>query len=220
MLIAGSVDLELALAELARVRPVFHSEADFQLALGWHIQRRDPLTRVRLETRPRPGVHLDLAFARPDLDRSTAVELKYLTRAWSGEVDGERYELKDHGAQDIRGYDVVKDIHRVERFITGRTGADGAVVVLSNDASYWRPGAGDKDTNAAAFRLGEGTVLFGTRAWEPRTGAGTRKGREEALDLLGRYETRWADYSVVPGAANRSTFRQLVIEIAGSQHRS
>ncbi|HEY3736583.1 MAG TPA: hypothetical protein VGL26_04000 [Jatrophihabitans sp.] len=50
-----------------------------------------------------------------------------MTRAWSGVVDGERYELKDHGAQDIRAYHVVKDIVRVEKFIAGRDGADGAV---------------------------------------------------------------------------------------------
>jgi hypothetical protein len=98
LLIAGSVDLGATLAELARLRPVFHSEADFQLALAWQVQRRDARMLVRLETRPLPGVHLDLALARPDLGRYTAVELKYLTRAWSGEVAGERYELKNHGA--------------------------------------------------------------------------------------------------------------------------
>jgi hypothetical protein len=141
------------------------------------------------------------------------MELKYLTRAWSGEVEGERYELKNHGAQDVRAYDVVKDVHRVERFIAGRYGVDGAVLVLSNDGSYWRPGGGDRDTNAAAFRLGEGTVLHGRRARGPRTGAGTRKGREDALDLLGRYTMTWVDYSALPGGMPGSKFRLLVIEV-------
>jgi len=77
--------------------------------------------RVRLETRPAPGVHLDLDFARPDLGRATAVELKYLTRAWTGVVDGERFELKNHGALNICAYDVVKDVVRVEKFVAWPT---------------------------------------------------------------------------------------------------
>lgn len=191
---------------------MFHSEADFQFAVAWHVQQRDPAIRVRLETRPAPNVRLDLDFVKPDLGRSTAMEVKYLTRAWSGEIDGEYYELKN-GAQDIGAYDVVKDIHRVERFIAGRPGAGGAVLVLTNDGNYWRPGAGDRDTNAAAFRLGEGTVLHGRRAWGPRTGAGTRKGREDALDLLGSYEMRWVNYSTLPGGSAGSVLRLLVIEV-------
>lgn len=213
MLIAGSLDLARVLAELAGLRPVFHSEADFQLALAWHVQQLDSAMKVRLETRPAQGVRLDLDFARPDLGRATAVELKYLTRAWAGEIGGERYELKNQGAQDIRAYDVIKDIHRVERFVAGRSGSDGAVIVVTNDASYWRPGASEKDTNAAAFRLGEGAILHGTRAWGPRTGTGTRRGREQDLQLYGRYEMRWTDYSALPGRALGSRFRQLVVPV-------
>jgi hypothetical protein len=213
VLLAGSVDLEAALGELATLRPVFHSEADFQLALAWLVQQRDAAMLVRLETRPAPGVHLDVAFARPDLARTTAVELKYLTRAWTGEVDGERYELKDHGAQDIRAYDVVKDVVRVEKFIAAQPGADGAVIVLANDPSYWRLAKVGDASNAAAFRVSEGVTLTGARAWGPNTGAGTMKGRIGALEVAGRYELRWADYSCLPGGARGAELRRLVIEI-------
>lgn len=197
---------------MAEARPIFHSEADFQLALAWHVQRSDPAMRVRLETRPAQGVHLDLAFARRDLGRSTAVELKYLTRGWGGVFDGERYELKDHGAQDIRAYDVVKDIERVERFVSGIDGADGFVVVLTNDPGYWRAPKAADTANAAAFRLGEGVVLSGRRGWGPNTG-GTSKGREKVLELAGSYELHWADYATLPGGGRGSMFRQLVIPV-------
>lgn len=176
VLIAGAVDLDEVLVQLAATRPVFHSEADSQLAFAWLVQQYDAKMRVRLETRPAPGVHLDLDFARPDLDRATAIELKYLTRLWTGTVGGERFELKNQGAQDIRAYDIVKDIVRVEKFVASQPGCDGAVITLTNDASYWKPGAGLKTTNAAAFRLGHGTILSGVRDWGPNTGAGTRKG--------------------------------------------
>ena len=163
-----------------------------------------------------PGVHLDLSFTRPDLGRATAVELKYLTRAWTGVVDGEQYELKDHEAQDIRAYDAVKDIARVEKFTADRDGADGAVIVLANDPSYWRPVKAYDTSNAAAFRISEGVVLSGRRAWGANTGAGTMKGRVEPLELTGAHELRWKDYSRLPGGARGSELRRLTVEIGTS----
>ena len=216
MKIAGGVDLDAILGRLAELRPIFHSEADFQFALAWQVKVHAPHVQVRLETRPVPRLHLDLAFEDLRTGRSTGVEVKYLTRGWAGTVGAERFELKNHGAQDIRAYDVVKDIKRVEGFITGRSGADGAVIVLTNDSSYWRSPKVNDASNAAAFRLFEGGALTGARAWGPRTGAGTLKGREAALDLRGRYELHWSPYSKLPGPASVSEFRLLVIPVISS----
>lgn len=33
-------------------RPVFHSEADFQYAFAWELQRTSPSVQIRLETLP------------------------------------------------------------------------------------------------------------------------------------------------------------------------
>jgi hypothetical protein len=212
--IASSVQIENVLHALAAARPVFHSEADFQLAFAWQVQLMDPAMRVRLETRPAPGLHLDLAFGRPDLGRSSAVELKYLTRKWIGEVYGERYELKDHGAQDNRSYDVVKDICRVEQFVVSGIVTDGTVIVLTNDGAYWRPPKVNDVADAAAFRTGEGVVLNGRRHWvKDRTGSGSE--RESPLELRGRYVLHWADYSTLPSGGVAGTMRQLVVPISG-----
>ena len=70
--------IEKTMDELARVRPVFHSEADFQHAFAWQLHSIYPDARIRLETRPRPGVRLDV-LALID-DQRVAVELKYLLR--------------------------------------------------------------------------------------------------------------------------------------------
>jgi hypothetical protein len=122
MQIAGTVDLYGVLRRLSELRPVFHSEADFQLALAWQVQLADPALRVRMETRPAVGMHLDLAVEHPDTGQTTAVELKYLTRLWVGTTDGDQFDLKNQGAQDIRAYDVVKDITRVESFVASSPG--------------------------------------------------------------------------------------------------
>jgi hypothetical protein len=158
-------DITSWLETLRRSRPVFHSEADFQHALAWVIHRSDPSLRIRLETRPQPGMRLDLLVSRPDVSEHLALELKYLTAAWAGEVDGEHFQLLSQGAQDIGAYDVVKDIQRVEQLVTGQPGWAGAVLALTNDPGYWSRPRHGRVTNAQAFRIYEDEVISGTRAW-------------------------------------------------------
>lgn len=169
-LIAGTIGVGELLRRLAVRRPVYHSEADFQHAFAWEAHQTDPALRVRLETHPEPNVRLDLLLSRTDLERHTAVELKYLTAGWVGDVDGEHFALKNHGAQDVRAYDVVKDIGRLERFVAARQGWNGVFVAITNDPSFWRPVAHGRATNADAFRIYDGVTLTGRRAWGPRTG--------------------------------------------------
>jgi hypothetical protein len=212
IVMAGSVSLDELMTRLGRNRPVFHSEADFQHAFAWEAHQLDPSLQVRLETHPEPTVRLDLLLARPESGAYTVVELKYLTGLWSGIVDGEHFALKNHGAQDVRAYDVVKDIARVERFVAGKRGWNGVFVALSNDRSYWRPVTHGRPTNADAFRIYEGSVLTGTRAWGPLTGAGTMKNRGDPIELLGTHRLAWRDYSRLD-ATSSGTFRSLIVEV-------
>lgn len=209
--VEGWGDITGWLIALRGSRPVFHSEADFQHALAWAIHLSDPSIRIRLETRPEPGMRLDLLVSRPDLGEHLALELKYLTAAWAGAVNDERFELRSQAAQDIRAYDVLKDIQRVERFVHGRPGWAGAVLVLTNDPGYWSRPAHGRATNAQAFRIYEDQVISGRRAWGPGTSAGTRKDREADLELRGEYRCRWAEYAALPGHMGR--FRVLAITV-------
>ncbi len=212
-LLAGSLLVTQVLQHLATRRPVFHSEADLQQAFAWQLHLLDPSLHVRLETRPAPGMRLDLLVSDAGRSRHTAIEFKYLTKRWAGEVEGERYELKDQGAQDISGYDTVKDIWRVEKFTREKSEWNGAVVCLSNDPYYWSPPRDARPTNAADFRLHDGVQLSGVRAWGPLTGKGTRSGREADLALDGSYALHWQEYSALP--ASNGVFRVLVIPVAG-----
>jgi hypothetical protein len=205
-------NVESWIAVLRRSRPVFHSEADFQHALAWTAHLSDASLRIRLETRSAPGTRLDLLISRPDLGEHMALELKYLTAAWTGEVEQERFALLNQGAQDIRAYDVVKDMQRVERLVDGRRGWNGAVLVLTNDSSYWSQPKHGRATNAEAFRIYEHQRITGRRAWGPNTGAGTMKRREAPIELRGDYACRWSEYSTLPGSRGR--FRLLTFLIA------
>lgn len=214
-LIAGTVDVAGLLSRLAVRRPVFHSEADFQHAFAWEAHQTDPQLEVRLETHPEPHVRLDLLLSRPDTGRHTAVELKYLTGRWAGDIGGEHFALKNHGAQDVRGYDVVKDIGRLERFVAAKQGWNGVFVAITNDPSYWRPVRHGRITNAEAFRLHEGVRLTGTRAWGARTGKGTMKNRDAAIELAGSYRLEWRDYARIDDSS-RGLFRRLLLEVRPS----
>lgn len=199
------------MGQLAATRPVFHSEADFQHALAWLIHSVRPDSQIRLETRPERGIRLDL-LATVGSER-IAVELKYLVGRFEGYVGGEHYDLPKQGAHDISRHDVVKDIVRLERFVADGFADRGWGITLSNDSNYWRPGW-KLDPIDAAFRLQEGAVLEGTRAWSERAGPGTTRKRDIPLELRGRYQCRWSDYSVLAAAdAKNSLVRYLAFEV-------
>lgn len=202
------------LALLARHRPVFHSEADFQFAFAWEAKSLSPALEVRLETHPEPNVRLDLELMDPESRSGVAVELKYMTRLWTGKHGNESFALRNHGASDLRAYDVVKDIERVERFVERRPSWTGLVIALTNEAAYWRTPTHGRATNADAFRLYEGHALTGERRWGPNTG-GTARGRETPIPLRGTYHLHWSDFSRLD-ASPAGTFRVLVVPVGGA----
>lgn len=110
-----------------------------------------------------------------------------MTAGWVGAFEGEHFALKNHGAQDVRGYDVIKDIGKRERFVAAKQGWNGVFVAITNDPSFWRPVTHGRLTNADAFRIYEGVMLAGTPAWGPNTGPGTMKNREAAIELAGAH---------------------------------
>lgn len=200
------------LTSLASERPLFHSEADFQHALAWQVRVASPDARIRLETRPVPGMRLDALVLIGD--RRIGIELKYFARRLRTTVGSESFELPDQGAQDVRRYDFVKDLTRLERLIDKRAVDEGFAIALTNDAGYWNqqrnPGVADE-----AFRISEGRTLTGRLAWAGHASAGTMRGRESPLVLAGSYTMRWREFSLVN--APNGKFRYLLIRIGGSK---
>ena len=193
-------------------RPLFHSEADFQFAFAWTTKTLFPHVEIRLETHPEPSVRLDLQIDDAENGETVAVELKYLTRSWTGSsADGEDFELKNHGARDLRRYDVVKDVHRVERFMEGRPTWRGFGIVLTNDPAYWELPTTAPRSLDAAFRIHDGVTLPRSMAWSSITSSA--KGREHALELTADFALTWAGYSTLDDS-RAGTFRSLVIPIA------
>ncbi len=205
-------DLPSLLSQLASERPIFHSEADFQHALAWLIHTEHPTAQIRLETRPERGIRLDL-LAVIEGER-IAIELKYLVARFEGWVNGERFDLPNQAAQDISRHDFIKDITRLERFVSDGVADVGWAVALSNDQGYWRQGS-KLDPVDAMFRIHEARVLEGALSWGALAGAGTTRKREEPLVLRGTYSCGWRDYSMIPRATGKPTqFRYLAFEVS------
>ena len=215
----AAADIARALDALARERPAFHSEADFQHALAWRLHELDPGAEVRLE-RPTPweGPRGAVDIWLHSADGATAIELKYWTQAAELTVIGERFQLKEQGAQDLGRYDFWKDVERTERLVAGGYADGGYVATVTNDQEYWNgAGAGTID---AAFRIHEGREAHGKLAWSPRAGDGTTKGRESPLTLRGRYVTSWRDYSAPAPGRPGGEFRCLLLNVGEGLQRA
>ena len=86
------------LTGLAESREVFHSEADFQHALAWHIHQTMPASQIRLEY-PMPVEHRKMHVDIWLPEEKVAIELKYATRSLELKHNEEFFALRNHGAQ-------------------------------------------------------------------------------------------------------------------------
>jgi hypothetical protein len=202
-------DLLHSVFELAKTRPLFHSEADFQHALAWHLHTSQLVSSIRLELPFRRegngSEYLDL-LAVVGGDR-VAVELKYKTRRLTHSHADEAFVIQNHGAQDLGRYDFLLDVQRIERFVQEGRATNGLAVLLTNDQSYWSP-ASRGGTVDEMFRLNEGRVISGKLSWLPHASGGTTKGRTAPIALRGNYTALWHPYATVSTTAG-GEFRVL-----------
>lgn len=197
---------------LAKSRPIFHSEADFQHALAWEIQRLNPTNKIRLE-RPfseNERNYLDLFVI--NREKMIAVELKYKTRGLRVETNDETYNLLDQSAQDLGRYDVLKDVQRIERYVETNENCNGYVIFLTNDSAYWKK-PNITNTIDASFRVHDGATIHGTLSWSSTASKGTMKDREESIVIKGKYVTNWIIYSE-PSKRSYGLFRYLIFQIS------
>lgn len=203
----AALGLSSVLERLAARRPVFHSEADLQHELAWQLRLDGAADQIRLEYRPDPAVRevADLWLV-DGVGQRHVIEVKYFTRGADLIVGSERFVLTNQSAHDIRRYDVLRDLARIERWTRAGLAHHGTVVVLTNDPGYWR--LSSRSTNDRAFRIHDGRRVAGRLAWAPTAGQGSIAGREAPLDLSGRYELRWQDYATLP---NGQQMRALLV---------
>ena len=205
-------DIHSVMTELAKIRPIFHSEADFQFALAWQIREMIPDIQIRLEFPLQEEMYLDIWIPNQQI----AIELKYKTKKLVAAYPSESIILKEQGAQNHGRYDFLEDVERVE------SAKLGFAIILTNDPSYWKKDSVRKKSNHYNFRIHEGRELSGELKWKyPEKGAA--KNREKPINLSSLYNLLWRDYSEIPstrlgkqqqfGVGNHLQFRYLAVAV-------
>lgn len=204
-LIAGRVDLHKVMGHLAGVRPLFHSEADFQFAFAQAVRDLDPEVRVRLEVPQRTVDRRTYVDLLCEAEQRTLIEFKYVTRHWDGADPntGEKFLLRSHSALDLARLYFIHDVTRLEGWVKAQDNTNGFAVLLTNDPGLWEP-ARRVDTRDHAFRLHQGRTLTGPLLWG--TTAHPYPGNNR--DLQGIYTADWHHYSQ-PDTGPGGTFQWL-----------
>lgn len=213
--------IEQIMDKLSRLRPVFHSEADFQHSLAWqlHLENSNLKTRLEYPISPEQEKDEDLDILLFDGKREIAIEIKYKTAPFFAPIDGELFLLKNQGAQDQGRYDFLKDVQRLERYLSDKPNSLGYAIFLTNDSSYWRPSR-NESTVCDEFRITEGRQISGTLNWGLNAGTGTIKKRETPINLKHIYECKWHEYSNVEKqefVKGNTQFRHLLFSITSNR---
>jgi len=206
-------DLVDILKRLAKKRPIFHSEADFQHAFAWEIHQRFNTIDIRLERRfevvfganntadsqsvANSDIYVDIWLKT--CYETIAIETKYTTKELKITLqnNNENFSLKDHFALDIRRYDFLLDIYRLERLKSASKIDKGYAIFLTNNSAYWDPKKTKNNTNDKEFRIHENRTIKANQflQWAPNTSKGTMKGRERPLIFDKGYSFKWKSYS-------------------------
>jgi len=204
--------IKQTLKELSQKRPIFHSEADFQHALAWEIHQKFNKIDIRLEKRFMVNelgeIYVDILLKIDDA--AIAIETKYTTKKLEIKLNGEEFVLKNHSALDVRRYDFLLDMYRLEKLKSAGKVVIGYAVFLTNDPGYWKEPK-RKNTNDENFRIHQGRKIKAneTLQWAPNTSKGTKKGRERLLRFEKEYSFEWELYS----KDTHYEFKYLLVEV-------
>ena len=212
-------EIDAVLTCLAKKRPVFHSECDFQIEFGWAVRAALPGAQVRAEWPPpsRPGWHIDL-LAVEGSDR-TLIELKYPTAQLDAIVGDEEFRLRA-GATDVSMASYWNDVARVEQavLVDGVAGR-GFAIMLTNEHLFWDEPRSQK-VKFMQFHTHEGARHGpGMLECDPSASKSTRN-QCPSCELLGGYTVHWQPYSDLgrlDGAhvVGAGEFRFAAIEVKG-----
>lgn len=105
----------------------------------------------------------------------------------------------------------MNDFIRLEIFKTEYKSILGYALFLTNESTYWKQSK-TEDAVDKEFRIHEGIILSGKLSWGTNTGDGTKKNREEPLNLNNTYAIHWKDYSNFEDKKN-GQFRYVLVKV-------
>lgn len=220
-------DLNSYISNLKNERPVFFSEADFQMSLARLIAESNSSIKVILEypyyvnpeNMDNSQIHyFDILLT--DKDSFVVIELKYrqkkLKDSFTDPYTCLPIYLKEHGAQDQGCFQFWNDVHRIENARARKTIADksfakGYSLMLTNDSSYWNK-PGKKKTSYDAFQLYNGREIARDSKMAFREGTAKSSNGDKNFVIHSKYLVSWKDYSTL-FEKDSGKFRYLLLEV-------
>lgn len=182
--------LHRALANLGATRHAFYSEADFQFALAWELQKQLPNAKIHLERRDESHNYYVDIWVEED-GKIYLIELKYKTKkATIGSI-----KLREQSAVDFGCYDYLWDIKRLEDLSKSEPQyAKGYAIILTNVPAYYN--STGRSSAYDDFRINQGAIKSGSLSWG-KTNKGTifNSGNRGNFALTGRYTMYWHKYN-------------------------
>src|SRR5258706_9627956 len=201
------VDLKNIILSMAKVRPIFTSEKDFQFALAWRLKEEG--CDLRLEYDPgclKRNAAVDIWVIEPE---TIAIELKHSTVAFNHNG----IFLRSHPG-DVARYGTVCDVRRLETITAALPANRGLSVLMTNNWTLWTKNNAKK-RNCDQFAIHNGAVLSGSMKWLEKASPNTFKAYPVPVALQHRYECTWFDY--VNLKKPNGLFRCLITEISSPQ---
>ena len=129
------LDIHGIMKELSKRRPVFHSEADFQLALFRQINCTEPTSDPRMEVKAYKGSsHKRLDLLVRSEEEVTAIELKFWNITLDVVVNDERFVFDDSSNRSQAWERLWDDVSRIRNELTVE--AHGHAIALTNDSRF------------------------------------------------------------------------------------
>lgn len=187
---------------LARKRPIFHSEGDFLYSLGREIEINYKNISLRTEWRMGDIGHwIDLVLFN-DYQDKILIELKYISKKCEETINGELFDCRSQGGHPEGRYNFLKDIKKIENLK-----AKGFAIFLTNDEKYWDyskyAGVIDKE-----FLLKEGYNFKKEVSYNWKSDCETYKNKGP-IQFDYDYNINWLSF----GEQNSYNYRYLIIEI-------
>jgi len=210
-------ELVFALEELSKKRPVFHSEADFQLELATHLSSKG--YNVRLEkSYSRVGIYKKIELD-VELNDFFAIELKYKTQLFTTTIADELFELKKHGAANLGRFDALDDARRVKLLKNSfKTKIKrGFTVFLTNDCYYWGNDAIGSMSEQFSLKDGRSLKVGSVLNWvgnsfNPNSLSQKRMSPYAPIEIEFNEDITWHDYSNFLEEKN-GLFRFFVLDV-------
>lgn len=201
-------ELQEWVSNLAINRPIFYSEADFQLELGFKLKSKGHEVRLERPIHAKDGKTFELDIV---VDNEVVIELKYKKIDCKYVIGNEIFILKKDGGGKENRYKIFKDVWRVRHLVERKSFKEGFVVLMTNDEQYWN--CVSKKLHAHQFDLSDGRALIKGQTLE----MGGKKKLYNPIEINFNDELKWVDYRTPNQSDNPNTgFRFLVIDVNNS----